>query len=149
VITCRDTPLGAAFFGSVATPTTVKNILRQAYANSAAVTDELVDCILKPGLEVRLLAGMGTRGGGGGRQGGHGVEWGGGQGGPGGGGQGGLEWRGEGARKGGGAVITQDLPKEFVHVGGVLRLSHANPEAVTDELVDCILKPGLKPQVPT
>lgn len=52
----RDTPLGAAFFGSVATPTTVKNILHQAYANSDAVTDDLVDCILKPGLEVRRLS---------------------------------------------------------------------------------------------
>lgn len=50
----RDTPLGAAFFGSVATPNTVKNILCQAYANDAAVTDELVDCILKPGLEVSI-----------------------------------------------------------------------------------------------
>jgi hypothetical protein len=49
----------------VATPNTVKNILRQAYANSAAVTDELVDCILKPGLEVSQLSGVGP----GGRQG--------------------------------------------------------------------------------
>lgn len=51
---CRETSLGAAFFGSVATPRTVKNILCQAYANDAAVTDELVDAILKPGLQVRL-----------------------------------------------------------------------------------------------
>ncbi len=29
----------------------VKNILQQCYANPAAVTDELVDVILKPGLE--------------------------------------------------------------------------------------------------
>lgn len=50
----RETPLGAAFFGSVATPRTVKNILCQAYANDAAVTDELVECILKPGLQVFL-----------------------------------------------------------------------------------------------
>jgi hypothetical protein len=49
---CRETPLGAAFFSSVATPRTVKNILCQAYANDAAVTDELVDAILKPGLQV-------------------------------------------------------------------------------------------------
>eukprot|EP00878_Enallax_costatus_P002483 GHUV01002663.1.p1 GENE.GHUV01002663.1~~GHUV01002663.1.p1 ORF type:complete len:406 (+),score=72.01 GHUV01002663.1:129-1220(+) len=47
----KETPLGAAFFGSVATPRTVKNILCQAYANDTAVTDELVDCILKPGLQ--------------------------------------------------------------------------------------------------
>lgn len=49
---CRETPLGAAFFSSVATPRTVKNILCQAYANDAAVTDELVEAILKPGLQV-------------------------------------------------------------------------------------------------
>jgi hypothetical protein len=52
VCCCRETPLGTAFFGSVATPRTVKNILCQAYANDAAVTDELVDAILKPGLQV-------------------------------------------------------------------------------------------------
>lgn len=50
---CRETTLGSAFFGSVATPRTVKNILCQAYADDSAVTDELVDAILKPGLQVR------------------------------------------------------------------------------------------------
>ncbi|WIA19379.1 hypothetical protein OEZ85_004004 [Tetradesmus obliquus] len=47
----RETSLGSAFFGSVATPRTVKNILCQAYADDSAVTDELVDAILKPGLQ--------------------------------------------------------------------------------------------------
>jgi pimeloyl-ACP methyl ester carboxylesterase len=47
----RDTPLGEAFFASVAQPRTVKNILRQAYGVKEAVTDELVDCILAPGLQ--------------------------------------------------------------------------------------------------
>jgi hypothetical protein len=36
----------------VATPRAVKNILCQAYANDAAVTDELVQAILQPGLQV-------------------------------------------------------------------------------------------------
>ena len=31
----------------------VRNILRECYGNKDAVTDELVDCILKPGLLVR------------------------------------------------------------------------------------------------
>lgn len=48
----RETSLGAAFFSSVATPRAVKNILCQAYANDAAVTDELVQAILQPGLQV-------------------------------------------------------------------------------------------------
>jgi pimeloyl-ACP methyl ester carboxylesterase len=47
----RDTPLGEAFFASVAQPQTVRNILRQAYGAKEAVTDELVDCILSPGLQ--------------------------------------------------------------------------------------------------
>ena len=33
----------------------VKNILSQAYADSTQVTDELVECILQPGLQVWLL----------------------------------------------------------------------------------------------
>lgn len=48
----RETPLGAAFFSNVARPATVRNILCQAYADSKAVTDELVDVILQPGLQV-------------------------------------------------------------------------------------------------
>lgn len=47
----RDTPLGEAFFASVAQPQTVRNILRQAYGVKEAVTDELIDCILTPGLQ--------------------------------------------------------------------------------------------------
>lgn len=47
----RETDLGRAFFGNVAQAKTVKNVLRQCYARKEAVTDELVDCILKPGLE--------------------------------------------------------------------------------------------------
>ncbi|CAG9464986.1 unnamed protein product [Pedinophyceae sp. YPF-701] len=47
----RETDIGKAFFGSVAQPRTVGNILRQAYHDPATVTDELVDCILKPGLQ--------------------------------------------------------------------------------------------------
>jgi len=47
----RDTPLGAAFFGAVATPRAVGNILRQCYGDPAAVTDATVDAILAPGLE--------------------------------------------------------------------------------------------------
>lgn len=33
----------------------VKNVLSQAYADASQVTDELVDCILQPGLEVSLV----------------------------------------------------------------------------------------------
>lgn len=47
----RETQLGQAFFGNIAQPQTVKNVLRQCYANKDAVTDELVECILKPGLQ--------------------------------------------------------------------------------------------------
>jgi len=47
----RETPVGAAFFGQVATPQGVRNALEQAYHNKAEVTDELIDVILKPGLE--------------------------------------------------------------------------------------------------
>lgn len=47
----RTTPLGQLFFAQVATRQGVKNVLRQCYCNPDAVTDELVDCILSPGLE--------------------------------------------------------------------------------------------------
>jgi hypothetical protein len=50
--TLRETSLGVAFFNALAKPRTVKNVLRQAYAgNPDAVTDELVDFILTPGLQ--------------------------------------------------------------------------------------------------
>ena len=47
----RDTPLGPAFFASLAKPGAVKNVLRQCYGDAGAVTDELVDVILTPGLQ--------------------------------------------------------------------------------------------------
>uniref|UniRef100_A0A0G4GG26 AB hydrolase-1 domain-containing protein n=1 Tax=Chromera velia CCMP2878 TaxID=1169474 RepID=A0A0G4GG26_9ALVE len=47
----RETPVGKSFFGNVARYETVKEILQQAYCDESAVTDELVDVILKPGLE--------------------------------------------------------------------------------------------------
>lgn len=46
----RETQLGQAFFGSIAKPQTVRNILREAYGRKEAVTEELVDKILSPGL---------------------------------------------------------------------------------------------------
>lgn len=47
----RETPAGAAFFTALAKPQAVKNVLSQAYCDATAVDDELVECILKPGLE--------------------------------------------------------------------------------------------------
>jgi pimeloyl-ACP methyl ester carboxylesterase len=49
--TLRTTGLGPMFFSQVATQKGVKSILSQCYHKSSAVTDELVDMILKPGLE--------------------------------------------------------------------------------------------------
>lgn len=49
--TLRTTSLGRYFFDQVATRDGVKSVLRQCYGNPEAVTDELVDVILKPGLE--------------------------------------------------------------------------------------------------
>jgi len=46
----RESSAGPAFFGTVARPDTVRKVLTQAYGDPAAVTDELVDCILQPGL---------------------------------------------------------------------------------------------------
>lgn len=40
----------------------VKNVLQQCYANPAAVTDELVECILRPGLQAGAVEG-GAQGG--------------------------------------------------------------------------------------
>ena len=45
----RKSPLGATFFDKLATPRAVKNVLSQAYYDSSTVTDELVECVLKPG----------------------------------------------------------------------------------------------------
>lgn len=47
----RTTPLGPLFFGQVATRQGVRSVLRQCYADPAAVTDELVELILQPGLQ--------------------------------------------------------------------------------------------------
>ena len=49
--TLRKTSLGQAFFGQVAQANAVRSVLREAYGDPATVTDELVDCILKPGLQ--------------------------------------------------------------------------------------------------
>lgn len=49
--TLRTTPVGAAFFRNLATPQSVRSVLRQCYGDAAAVTDELVDAILTPGLQ--------------------------------------------------------------------------------------------------
>lgn len=47
----RETPLGPFFFSSVAKPQTVSKILKEAYGDASAVDDELVDVVLRPGLE--------------------------------------------------------------------------------------------------
>lgn len=49
--TLRESSLGSAFFSTIATPTSVKNVLQQCYGDKSAVDDELVDVILKPGLQ--------------------------------------------------------------------------------------------------
>ncbi|KAJ3674612.1 hypothetical protein LUZ60_005228 [Juncus effusus] len=47
----RNTPMGKLFFNAVATPESVKSILCQCYYDTSAVTDELVELILQPGLD--------------------------------------------------------------------------------------------------
>jgi pimeloyl-ACP methyl ester carboxylesterase len=47
----RTTGLGPAFFGQIATRQGVASVLKQCYGDAAAVTDELVDVILTPGLQ--------------------------------------------------------------------------------------------------
>ena len=47
----RETAVGELFFSAVAKPHTVSKILKEAYGNPDAVDDELVEVILKPGLE--------------------------------------------------------------------------------------------------
>eukprot|EP01035_Chromulina_nebulosa_P018417 gene18417-24121_t len=46
----RETNIGKYFFKQIAQPKAIKNILNQAYADNS-VDDEIVDIILKPGLE--------------------------------------------------------------------------------------------------
>lgn len=47
----RNTDVGKFFFKSVATPDSVRSILCQCYHDTSQVTEELVECILRPGLE--------------------------------------------------------------------------------------------------
>lgn len=47
----RETAAGEMFFQSVAKPQAIKNVLSQAYYDGETVTDELVECLLKPGME--------------------------------------------------------------------------------------------------
>lgn len=47
----RNTSVGEFFFSRLATAKAVKNVLQQAYHDSDTVTDELVECVLKPGME--------------------------------------------------------------------------------------------------
>lgn len=47
----KTTELGKFFYKSVATPESVKRILCQCYNDESQVSDELVDLVLKPGLE--------------------------------------------------------------------------------------------------
>ncbi|XP_039130230.1 uncharacterized hydrolase YugF [Dioscorea cayenensis subsp. rotundata] len=47
----RNTALGKLFFNAVATPESVRSILCQCYHDTSAVTDELIQIILQPGLE--------------------------------------------------------------------------------------------------
>lgn len=49
--TLRGTRLGPMFFAAIATRDGVRNVLKQCYADASAVTEELVDVILKPGLD--------------------------------------------------------------------------------------------------
>ena len=49
--TLRTSSLGKAFFANIAQASTVRAVLREAYGDKAAVTDELVDKILSPGLQ--------------------------------------------------------------------------------------------------
>ena len=47
----RETPLGPFFFKQIAEPRALANVLKEAYADKAAVDDDLVDRILQPGLQ--------------------------------------------------------------------------------------------------
>ncbi len=49
-------PVGEFFFNQVAKPKTVRKILLKAYANSTAVTDELVDILTSPSREAGAAA---------------------------------------------------------------------------------------------
>lgn len=45
------TPAGELFFSQVAQPRAIENILKEAYCDGTTVTEELVSCVLNPGLE--------------------------------------------------------------------------------------------------
>lgn len=49
-------PIGEFFFNQVAKPKTVRKVLLQAYTNSAAVTDELVDILTAPASDPGAVA---------------------------------------------------------------------------------------------
>lgn len=51
--TLYNTRFGTWFYSQVAKPETVRNILQTAYGDKSTVTDELVDIILKPGMDPR------------------------------------------------------------------------------------------------
>ncbi|MGL5035588.1 MAG: alpha/beta fold hydrolase [Microcystaceae cyanobacterium] len=46
--TLKNQKIGRFFFQQIATPKTVRNILLQAYGNPEAVTDELIEILMKP-----------------------------------------------------------------------------------------------------
>ncbi|KAG6535104.1 hypothetical protein ZIOFF_000058 [Zingiber officinale] len=47
----RNTAVGKLFFKAIATPESIRSILLQCYHDTSAVTDELVQLILQPGLD--------------------------------------------------------------------------------------------------
>ncbi|QDZ22009.1 alpha/beta fold hydrolase [Chloropicon primus] len=47
----RETPVGELFFSQVAQPKAIQNILKEAYCDATTVSDELVSCVLNPGLQ--------------------------------------------------------------------------------------------------
>ena len=47
----RETPAGEVFFSQVAQPRAIENILKEAYHDPSAVSQELVSCVLNPGLQ--------------------------------------------------------------------------------------------------
>lgn len=46
-----NTPLGAFFFARLATPKTLRTVLKQAYGREEAITDELIELLLGPAFE--------------------------------------------------------------------------------------------------
>ncbi len=52
----KNQAIGRAFFNQVAKPQVVRNILLKAYGRSAAVTDELIDILIKPARDAGAAA---------------------------------------------------------------------------------------------